>query len=169
MTNIKVYPADIFYILLYSVRYLIEIWSIFSWYPFILPLISSWYPWYPDIRCTDFQQDVTLWDCLHNLYQVSRKCPLNELAALSCWFMPPFLLWRVNRRWRGVSNAFVFFTLHNKNGGLKQRDSAINSFQGHFRDTYQHFVCNPVDYLFKMALKTSNHKCIQGYQIVSFG
>jgi len=47
------------YILQKSVRYLIEIWSIFSWYPFIIPLISGWYPWYPDIRCTDSQQVVT--------------------------------------------------------------------------------------------------------------
>jgi len=29
-----------------SIRYLIEIWPIFSWYPFIIPLISGWYPWY---------------------------------------------------------------------------------------------------------------------------
>jgi len=35
-----------------SARYLIEIWSIFSWCPFIIP--KGWYPWYPDIRCTGF-------------------------------------------------------------------------------------------------------------------
>jgi len=34
-------------ILLKSIRCLIELWSIFSWYPFIIPLISDWYPWYP--------------------------------------------------------------------------------------------------------------------------
>jgi len=45
-------------ILTKSVRYLIEIWSIFSWYPFIIPVIFGWYP---DIRCTYFQRDVTPW------------------------------------------------------------------------------------------------------------
>jgi len=43
------YPAKI-------CEYLIEIWSIFSWYPFNRPLISGWYP---NIRWTDSQQDVT--------------------------------------------------------------------------------------------------------------
>jgi len=43
-TNIRHwYIQSFLYILLKSVRYLIEIWSIFSWYPFIKPLIS-WYP-----------------------------------------------------------------------------------------------------------------------------
>ena len=37
------YIQQIFFnILLKSVRYLIEIWSIFSWYPFIISLISGW-------------------------------------------------------------------------------------------------------------------------------
>jgi len=52
-----------FKILPKSFRYLTEVWSIFSWYPFIVPLISGWYPWYPDLRCIDFQQRFTpcLW------------------------------------------------------------------------------------------------------------
>ena len=41
----EVYSADIS---LYSAeicqKYLIEIWSIFSWYPFIITLTSNWYP-----------------------------------------------------------------------------------------------------------------------------
>ena len=48
-----------FNILPKSLRWLIEIWSIFSWYLFIILLISGWYPWYPDMRCADFQQGVT--------------------------------------------------------------------------------------------------------------
>ena len=50
-----------FHILLNSVTYSIEIWLIFSWYPFIVPLISlifGWYPWYLDIRFPDFQPAV---------------------------------------------------------------------------------------------------------------
>jgi len=35
-----------FNILLKSVRYWIELWWINSWYPFIIPLMSGWYPWY---------------------------------------------------------------------------------------------------------------------------
>jgi len=58
--SLTIYPQLIFFnILRRSARYLIEIWSIFFWYPFTIPLISGWYPWYPDIRCTDFQRDVT--------------------------------------------------------------------------------------------------------------
>jgi len=48
-----------FNILLKFVRYLIKICSIFSWCPFIIHIISGWYPWHPDIRCTDSQQGVT--------------------------------------------------------------------------------------------------------------
>jgi len=47
---IQIYPANIFNILLKSVRYLIEGWSIFSWYYYTsdIQLISSmsWYPVY---------------------------------------------------------------------------------------------------------------------------
>jgi len=35
-----------------------KVWLIFSWYSFNIPLISGWYP---DIRCTHFQQGVTTW------------------------------------------------------------------------------------------------------------
>ena len=48
-------------ILMKSVRYLIEIWSVFSWYPFIIPLISAWYPCNPEVRCKDIQKGVTPW------------------------------------------------------------------------------------------------------------
>jgi len=47
-----------FFNILKCVTYSIEIWSISSRYPFITRLISGWYP---DIRCTDFQQDVKAW------------------------------------------------------------------------------------------------------------
>jgi len=56
------YIQQIFFnIMLKSVRYFTEIWSIFCWYPFIIPLISGWYLWYPDIRWTHFQEGVTPW------------------------------------------------------------------------------------------------------------
>jgi len=35
----------------------------------------------------------------------------------------------------GAYDSYPNFTLHNENGGLKEHDSAINSFMGHFRDT----------------------------------
>jgi len=66
---------------------------------------------------------------------------------------------------------YKFHSSQQKKGRLKRHDSAINLLKGHFfmtRDT--HFVRNPVDTLFKIVLKTSNHKYIQGcHQRASFG
>jgi len=58
--QIIIFIQLIFLILCWNPRYFIEIWSIFS-YTFIIPLIPVWYPWYPTIRCTDFEQVVIPW------------------------------------------------------------------------------------------------------------
>jgi len=55
--NIQICKADFLKnTLLKSVRYLIEIWSIFCWYPLNIPLISGWNP---DFQYRDFREGVT--------------------------------------------------------------------------------------------------------------
>jgi len=57
-----------------SVINTLEIWSIFSWNPFIVPLISGWYPWYP-IR---FPQPPHLASTLEILYPLQKHCEVYE-------------------------------------------------------------------------------------------
>ena len=51
----------------------------FSEYPFIIPLISCWYPWYPGIRCTGFQWVVTPWPQSYGSIPGENPCTINKI------------------------------------------------------------------------------------------